>query len=98
VSPASTARSCDVTVLPAWEALLADTEQERGRPDVLVNAAGVGPGIRLDDLTVGDVRHTLEADFFSAVAGTFPVLPVTRARARPRRRHRGQRVLRSPRA
>jgi NAD(P)-dependent dehydrogenase (short-subunit alcohol dehydrogenase family) len=80
VSPESRARPCDVTDIGAWESLLADTEQSRGRVDVLVNAAGMDPGIRLDDITVDDFRQTLEANFLSAVAGTLRVLPGMRAR------------------
>jgi len=66
---------CDVSDTDAWSALVTELEKSRGRIDVLVNNAAIDPGIRLADMTMADVRHAFEVNFFAAVAGTLAVLP-----------------------
>ncbi len=74
-SEESAAVVCDVSATGAWTALLAEVEKTRGRIDVLVNNAATDPGIRLSEMTMGEVRRTFEVNFFAAVAGTLAVVP-----------------------
>jgi len=74
-SEESNAVLCDVSDTDAWVALVTELEKSKGRIDVLVNNAAIDPGIRLADMTMEDVRHTFEVNFFAAVAGSLAVLP-----------------------
>jgi NAD(P)-dependent dehydrogenase (short-subunit alcohol dehydrogenase family) len=80
LSARSTARPCDVGDTDAWTAVLRDVEECYGAIDVLVNNAGMDPGIRLADIDVDDFRRVLEVNFLAAVAGTLAVFPGMRAR------------------
>jgi short-subunit dehydrogenase len=73
-SPASGTEVCDVADTDAYAALLGRIEADRGRIDVLVQAAGIGEE-RGDDPTVAGVRRVMDVNFFGAVAGTLAVLP-----------------------
>jgi short-subunit dehydrogenase len=74
-SDESAAVVCDVADSGAWAEVLHEVEKSRGRVDVLVNNAGHDPGVRLAEMTMADVRRTVEVNFFAAVAGTLAVLP-----------------------
>jgi NAD(P)-dependent dehydrogenase (short-subunit alcohol dehydrogenase family) len=74
-SGASRALVCDVGDEVALGALLAGIEKESGRIDLLVNNAGMDPGVRLADIELEDFQRTFDVNFFAAVAGTLAVLP-----------------------
>ena len=66
---------CDVSDEIAWRKVLAGVEDEHGRIDVLVNAAGIERRAGADDVTVDDVRGTMAVNFEAVVVGTLAVLP-----------------------
>lgn len=80
VSPGSRTACCDVSDSEELAALLARVEAENGHVDVLVNNAGMDPGIRLSAITVEDFRRTFEVNTLAAVTGTLAVLPGMYAR------------------
>jgi NAD(P)-dependent dehydrogenase (short-subunit alcohol dehydrogenase family) len=65
---------CDIADLDAWRELLARVENEHGRIDILVNAAGVERRLGADVVTLADVQQIMRVNFEAAVAGTLAVL------------------------
>ncbi|MHB8593240.1 MAG: SDR family NAD(P)-dependent oxidoreductase [Acidimicrobiales bacterium] len=74
-SPASDSVSCDVADTESWTDVLGEVQARRGRIDLLLNNAGMDPGIRLADIAVVDYRRAFDVNYFAAVAGTLAVLP-----------------------
>ena len=68
-------RPCDVTDAGAWRELLVEVEQEAGRIDILVNAAGVEQRRGMATVTEADVAATMAVNFGGTVTGTLAVLP-----------------------
>ncbi len=81
-SSESTTITCDVSDTDHYGAVLAEVERVRGRIDVLLNNAGVGPprGEGEPDLAVH--RLVMQTNYFAVVAGTLAVLPGMVARRR----------------
>ncbi len=52
--------------------------RDHGRIDVLVNNAGFGTGGFTEDMTLAELRHQMETNFFGNVAMTKAVLPIMR--------------------
>ena len=77
---ASRTYECDVSDTDAYCAVLADTERQHGRVDLLVNCAGAPepPEATVDagtEAILGSYRSLMDTNFFAAVAGTLAVLP-----------------------
>lgn len=66
---------CDVSDVDAYRALLGEIEQEHGRVDILVNAAGFERQTRIEDADFDLYREIFETNFFALVAGTLAVVP-----------------------
>jgi NAD(P)-dependent dehydrogenase (short-subunit alcohol dehydrogenase family) len=60
--PGSFAMACDVSDATQRERLIADTMARFGRIDVLVNNAGVGYKVAIEDETLDDFRNTMEVN------------------------------------
>jgi NAD(P)-dependent dehydrogenase (short-subunit alcohol dehydrogenase family) len=75
VSPDSGFTPCDVSDVDAYRALLAVVEEERGRIDLLVQAAGWEQRTRVEDADLDLYRSIMETNFFAVVAGTLAVVP-----------------------
>jgi NAD(P)-dependent dehydrogenase (short-subunit alcohol dehydrogenase family) len=60
--PGSVAMACDVADSAQRERLIADTVARFGRIDVLVNNAGVGYKVAIEDETLDDFRNTMEVN------------------------------------
>ncbi len=67
LGPAATARQLDVTDPAGWDRLADLCRSSTGRPDVLVNNAGIVHSQSLQEATPEDLRRTLEVN----VVGTF---------------------------
>ncbi|BDT91445.1 MULTISPECIES: SDR family NAD(P)-dependent oxidoreductase [Nocardia] len=79
--PGSTlAVELDVRRADAWRTVVAETWEEFGRLDVLVNNAGVAPRAPLRELTEAELRFVLDVDLIGAVLGMQAVLPLMRQR------------------
>lgn len=73
-------RTCDVADAEAWTSALRAVEAERGRIDILVNAAGVEERRGADEVALADVDATMQVNFRATAAGTLAVLPGMLAR------------------
>ena len=76
---ASTVRA-DVSDAAAVTAMLESVARELGRPDVLINNAGIALRRGLDDLTEAEFDRTIAVNLKSAFLCTQAVLPAMRAR------------------
>ncbi len=61
---------------------LAEARSQMGRIDVLINNAGVGYYVVMEEITLEDLREQLETNFFGAVRLIQRVLPEMRAQKR----------------
>ena len=71
-------RRLDVTEFDSLPVAIEDIVRDHGRIDVLVNNAGFSVAGFGEDLTLGEIRHQFETNFFGNVAMTKAVLPVMR--------------------
>lgn len=71
----SEALECDLHDLNAWTSLLSGLENQHGRVDVLINAAGVERRKGIVDVTLGDVEDSLTVNFRAAATAMVQVLP-----------------------
>ncbi len=76
---ASTVRA-DVSDAAAVKGMLESVARELGRPDVLINNAGIALRRGLDDLTEAEFDRTIAVNLKSAFLCTQAVLPAMRAR------------------
>ena len=67
LGPAATSFNLDVTDPGSWERLAERCRASTGRPDVLVNNAGIVRSQSLQEATIEDLRRTLDVN----VGGTF---------------------------
>jgi 3alpha(or 20beta)-hydroxysteroid dehydrogenase len=67
LGPAATAHRLDVAEPDSWAALTAELQATVGRPDALVNNAGIVRSASFVDAELADLRRTLDIN----VAGTF---------------------------
>lgn len=74
-SERSEASRCDVSDVGDYRRLLAEVEDQHGRVDVLVQAAGTEQRTRVEDADFDLYRRIFETNFFAAVAGTLAVVP-----------------------
>jgi len=72
-------RRIDITEMDAIPEAIKAIAGDRGRIDVLVNNAGFGSGGFAEDMSLAELRHQMETNFFGNVAMTKAVLPVMRA-------------------
>jgi NAD(P)-dependent dehydrogenase (short-subunit alcohol dehydrogenase family) len=70
----------DVTDDESVRSCLGRVRGRYGRLDVLVNNAGVGVAGTLEEITLDDLRQSMEVNFFGAARMTRAVLPMMRAR------------------
>ncbi len=80
--PGSLAVSTDVTVPGALQRLVAQAVETYGGVDVLVNNAGQGLHVPLEELDPADLRAVFELNVVAPLVGMQAVLPVMRARSR----------------
>lgn len=73
--PGSSYAVCDVADTDAFARTLAGIEAERGRIDILVNAAGIEQRKGIDTVRWADVERTMAVNFAAAARGTLAVLP-----------------------
>jgi 3-oxoacyl-[acyl-carrier protein] reductase len=73
-------RLCDVRSQTAVEELVAWTEREAGRIDVLVNNAGLGRFGPVDELSGDDFREVIETNLLGAFYAIRAVAPIMKAR------------------
>ena len=69
------ARPCDVTDEPSLTAALHAIEEEHGRIDILVNAAGWEQATRVEAAEMDLYRRIFATNFFGLVAATLAVVP-----------------------
>jgi short-subunit dehydrogenase len=74
-SSGSTTITCDVSDTDHYGAVLAEVERVRGRIDVLLNNAGVGPPRGEGEPDLAAHRLVMQTNYFAVVAGTLAVLP-----------------------
>ncbi len=79
--PGSLALATDVTVPGQIERLVSRTVERYGRVDVLVNNAGQGLHVPLEELDPVDLRAVFELNVIAPLVGMQAVLPVMRAAA-----------------
>ena len=72
-------RRLDITEFDSMQGAVEAIVHDHGRIDVLVNNAGFSVAGFAEDMTLGELRHQLETNFFGNVAMTKAVLPVMRA-------------------
>jgi short-subunit dehydrogenase len=77
--PGSRAHPADVTEAAARQTVVADVLTEHGRIDVLVNNAGQGLHVPLEDVDLDDFRAVLELNVVAPLALMQLVLPAMRA-------------------
>ncbi len=77
--PGSLALATDVTVPGQIERLVSRTVERYGRVDVLVNNAGQGLHVPLEELDPVDLRAVFELNVIAPLVGMQAVLPVMRA-------------------
>jgi uncharacterized protein len=78
--PGISAAPCDVADTDAVAALLAGVEQDRGRVDVLVNAAAWEQPTRVEDGDLALYRELFATNVFGLIAATLAVVPGMLAR------------------
>ena len=74
-SPTDHVVQLDVGDTDAFAGALRAIEAERGRIDILINAAATEERVDVDELTADDVAATMRVNFDAVVAGTLTVLP-----------------------
>jgi NADP-dependent 3-hydroxy acid dehydrogenase YdfG len=79
--PGSLAVATDVTIPEQVQRLVTQTIDAYGRVDVLVNNAGQGLHVPLEELDPGDLRAVFELNVVAPLAGIQRVLPVMRAQS-----------------
>ena len=72
-------RRLDITEFDSLPRVVEAIVQDYGRIDVLVNNAGFSVAGFAEDMTLNELRHQLETNFFGNVAMTKAALPVMRA-------------------
>jgi len=72
-------RSLDITEFESLPGAVEAIVRDYGRIDVLVNNAGFSLAGFAEDMTLAELRHQLETNFFGNVAMTKAALPVMRA-------------------
>ena len=72
-------RRLDITEFDSLPGAVGAIAHDRGQIDVLVNNAGFSVAGFAEDMTLDELRHQLETNFFGNVAMTKAVLPVMRA-------------------
>jgi NAD(P)-dependent dehydrogenase (short-subunit alcohol dehydrogenase family) len=72
-------RRLDITEFDSLPGAVEAIVRDHGRIDVLVNNAGFSTAGFAEDMTLDELRHQLETNFFGNVAMTKAVLPVMRA-------------------
>ena len=77
--PGSIAVTTDVTVPGQIERLVAQTVDAHGRVDVLVNNAGQGLHVPLEELDPADLRAVFELNVVAPLVGMQAVVPIMRA-------------------
>ena len=80
VSPESSYRVCDLGQVGAFTDILRQVEDEYGRIDILLNIAGTGGAIRMEQANTEFLRVTMEVNFIAPFAGMVTVLPGMRGR------------------
>lgn len=71
-------RRVDITEIDSLASAVEAIVRDHGRIDVLVNNAGFSTGGFAEDMTLAELRHQMETNFFGNVAMTKAVLPVMR--------------------
>ncbi len=71
-------RRLDITETDSLADAVTAIVRDHGRIDVLVNNAGFSTGGFAEDMTLSELRHQMETNFFGNVAMTKAVLPVMR--------------------
>ncbi len=71
-------RKLDITESDSLPGVVEAIIRDRGRIDVLVNNAGFSVAGFAEDMTLDELRHQLETNFFGNVAMTKAVLPIMR--------------------
>lgn len=79
--PGSLAVTTDVTIPGQLERLITQTVDTYGRVDVLLNNAGQGLHVPLEELDPADLRAVFELNVLAPLVGMQAVLPVMRARS-----------------
>jgi NADP-dependent 3-hydroxy acid dehydrogenase YdfG len=80
--PDAVARGTDVTVRADLDALVQAALDAYGRVDVLVNNAGQGLHVPLEEVTAEDLRAVLDLNVMAALGAMQAVLPAMRAAGR----------------
>jgi NAD(P)-dependent dehydrogenase (short-subunit alcohol dehydrogenase family) len=71
-------RRVDIREMDTLNETVSGMARDHGRIDVLVNNAGFSSGGFAEDMTLAEIRHQMETNFFGNVAMTKAVLPVMR--------------------
>lgn len=67
----------DVSVKENWESFAEQLKKENIQPDILINNAGILPKFnRFSKITLDDVNHTMQINFFSALYSINALLPL----------------------
>ncbi|HEY4440302.1 MAG TPA: SDR family NAD(P)-dependent oxidoreductase [Candidatus Elarobacter sp.] len=70
----------DVADLPAVERFAGEVRRAHGGVDLLINNAGIGIGGTIAELTVAEMRHVVDVNFWGVVHGVKAFLPALLAR------------------
>ena len=71
-------RHVDITEMDTLASIVDAIIRDHGRIDVLINNAGFAASGFVEDMTLAELRHQMETNFFGNVAMTKAVLPVMR--------------------
>jgi short-subunit dehydrogenase len=74
-TPSSSSMVCDVGETEAYQSVLADIENSRGRIDILLAFAAMESETPVPGASVEDFRTTMDVNYIGVVAGTLTVLP-----------------------